>query len=272
MTKSARRRAVAAVLLVALGLAARAYPARPVAPRDPPHPEAPIRLPEWWRAGDPLPKLKSNCVRCHLTAGRELTAAVRDFARSAHDLREMSCADCHGGNTSVDELAHDEQFQFIGTKRSAHIQNCIDCHTEEAEQLRRGPHYWDFAKRINTQYPTCVDCHGNHDVGNPPDEFRLLNVCKDCHKKFEAEQPVYAEFVRANDALWASLRQVSQRQAVNGPRFPREFRDEIAALRYQTMRIAHGVAKMPADRAGAANARARRLKIRLDVWLKNAAP
>ena len=31
-----------------------------------------------------LPIEKTNCVRCHLTAGRELTVPVRDFARSVH--------------------------------------------------------------------------------------------------------------------------------------------------------------------------------------------
>ncbi len=45
-----------------------------------------LKLPEWWPAGDPLPIAKTNCVRCHLTAGRELTVPLREFARSVHDL------------------------------------------------------------------------------------------------------------------------------------------------------------------------------------------
>ena len=66
-----------------------------------------------------MPMVKSNCVRCHLTAGRELTAPAQDFARSVHDLHGMTCSDCHGGNRDKDSSAHEEEFGFIGTKLSA---------------------------------------------------------------------------------------------------------------------------------------------------------
>src|SRR3954471_17325363 len=91
-----------------------------------------VRLPRWWKAGDSVPTVKSNCVRCHLTAGRELTAPVQDFARSVHDFQGLTCSDCHGGNRERDEAAHQEEFGFIGTKLSAHMANCANCHTEPA--------------------------------------------------------------------------------------------------------------------------------------------
>ena len=36
--------------------------------------------PKSWPAEQPLPLVRSNCAACHLTAGRELTAAVVNFA------------------------------------------------------------------------------------------------------------------------------------------------------------------------------------------------
>ena len=69
---------------------------------DPGDADANVKLPGWWKAGEPVPNVKSNCVRCHLTAGRELTAPVQDFARSVHDLQGMTCSDCHGGNREND--------------------------------------------------------------------------------------------------------------------------------------------------------------------------
>ena len=126
--------------------------------------DAKVKLPSWWKAGDPVPHVKSNCVRCHLTAGRELTAPVQDFARSVHDLQGMTCSDCHGGNREKDSEAHEEEFGFIGTKLSAHMAGCAECHAEQAEQVKSGPHYWDFSKKINLAYPVCIDCHGHHDV------------------------------------------------------------------------------------------------------------
>src|SRR5262249_30235271 len=72
-------------------------------------PRAPFKLPKEWNPADPLPIVKSNCVRCHLTAGRELTAPLRDFARSTHDFAHLSCNDCHGGDTEHDATAHESE-------------------------------------------------------------------------------------------------------------------------------------------------------------------
>src|SRR5262245_40687184 len=58
-----------------------------------------LMKPKNWPQGHPLPVVGSNCASCHLTAGRELTAAVINFARSVHDLNAMTCYDCHGGNS-----------------------------------------------------------------------------------------------------------------------------------------------------------------------------
>ena len=82
---------------------------------------APCKLvaPKNWPAGHPLPTVASNCAACHLTAGRELTAAVEHFVRSVHDLNALTCYDCHGGNREDDARAHEEDFDFIGTKISA---------------------------------------------------------------------------------------------------------------------------------------------------------
>jgi hypothetical protein len=127
-----------------------------------PKPESDVRQDKAGTAGAvavPLPVEKTNCVRCHLTAGRELTVPVYQFARSVHDRAKMSCNDCHGGNTADDATAHEHEFGFIGTKLSAHIGACADCHMEEADLVQKGAHFWDVTKRINRDYPLCIDCH-----------------------------------------------------------------------------------------------------------------
>lgn len=244
-------------IAVAVTVIAIASPSRSAAtgtwsqpPKTIPRPKPALTLPNWWNRDDPLPRVESNCMRCHLTAGRELTAAVRDFARSAHDRQMMTCNDCHGGDTENDERAHDESSEFIGTKRSSHLQNCSECHTEESDRLSRGPHAWDFSKRINTKYPHCIDCHGNHDVGNPPDDFRLVNVCKDCHQKFTTENSAYARVVTESDRLGATLHRVRTELAKRGESPGGPLRDEIAAVRYQTMRVMHLAGPLTDDQAG----------------------
>jgi bacterioferritin-associated ferredoxin len=225
--------------------------------------------PKNWPPGVPLPVVGSNCAACHLTAGRELTAAVTNFVRSAHDLNAMTCYDCHGGNARDDVKAHEGDFGFIGTKKSAHIQNCASCHDEAAEVLAGGAHHWDFSKRINTEYPLCFDCHGNHDVGNPPADFKLAAMCGDCHEKLDKQFPHIASVVKENDRLWDVLRQVRKRNIDQKEPVPAAFADEVAAVRGATMRVVHAAGEISAGKAQELNGRAESLRGGLQKWLQS---
>jgi Cytochrome c3 len=225
--------------------------------------------PKNWPADHPLPLVGSNCASCHLTAGRELTAAVVNFVRSVHDLAEMTCYDCHGGNTVDDVKAHEEAFGFIGTKKSAHIQGCSDCHTEAAEALAAGPHHWDFGKRINTEYPMCFDCHGNHDIGNPPADFKLEAMCGDCHEKMDEAFPHLISVVRQNDRLWETMGKVRRKRIAEETPLPAQFADAVAALRNETMMLVHTSREIPADKAKDFNKRVDALRTDLQKWLQS---
>ena len=226
--------------------------------------------PDNWPKGHPLPLVESNCATCHLTAGRELTAAVVNFTRSVHDLQEMSCHDCHGGNTEDDVKAHESEFDFIGTKKSAHIETCGECHAEEAEQIASGPHGWDFSKRINTEYPMCFDCHGNHDIGRPPPDFELALWCADCHDAPGKTFPHLASVVDENDRLWGVLKKVQQKNIASTESLvPAEFRKEVDALRQATMQVIHRSKEISADEAGKLNKRAAALRSSLEMWLQS---
>jgi hypothetical protein len=225
--------------------------------------------PKNWPAEHPLPLVGSNCAACHLTAGRELTAAVVNFTRSVHDLNEMTCYDCHGGNTRDDVKAHEGEFGFIGTKKSAHITGCSECHVEAAEKLAAGPHHWDFSKRINTQYPLCFDCHGNHDIGNPPADFKLAAMCGDCHQKLDKQFPNIASVVKENDRLWDAMRKVRKKNIAKEDPLPEAFRKDVDGLRFETMEIIHNSKEVSADRAAGLNKRVEVLRNQMEKWLQS---
>ncbi len=241
---------------------------KPSAAKPAASPTRKLTAPKGWPEGLPLPRVASNCAACHLTAGRELTDAVKHFSRSVHDLNDMTCYDCHGGNKDNDVKAHEEDFGFIGTKISAHIKQCTDCHTGEAERLAAGPHHWDFSTRVNLKYPTCVDCHGNHDVGNPPEDFKLTNMCLDCHNKLEKEFPNIASVVKHNDQLADVLRKVRQKNIRQENPIPEKFHKDVAALRADTMQAVHASKEVPPERARGLNERAEKLGRGLEEWLK----
>ncbi len=229
--------------------------------------EATLKLPRWWKGGDPVPVVKSNCVRCHLTAGRELTAPAQDFARSVHDLHGMTCSDCHGGNRDKDESAHEAEFGFIGTKLSAHMAGCAECHDEQAAAVKSGPHYWDFSKKVNLKYPVCSDCHGHHDVEKPPAEFSLKTVCRECHLNFEHDMPHAAEVVIENDRLWDVIRRVQERNVKNEKPVPDQFHRDLEAARHLTAELIHPAHKITEKQAAGLNVQVQTVRGRLERWL-----
>ena len=181
----------------------------------------------------------------------------------------MTCYDCHGGNTRDDAKSHGDEFGFIGTKKSAHIENCTNCHDEAAAVLASGPHAWDFSKRINTEYPLCFDCHGNHDIGNPPSDFKLVAMCGDCHEKLEKQFPNLAGVVKQNDRLWDVLRQVRKKNIAQPEPIPEAFRKAVDLLRGETMQVVHGAKEIPAARAAELNNQADKLRTGLQKWLQS---
>ncbi len=264
--KARMNRRVAAVVLGLL-VVASAEPA-PQGKKVLPAKDEPLKLPKEWKAEDPLPIVKSNCVRCHLNAGRELTAPLRDFARSSHDLAHLSCNDCHGGDTEHDATAHEHEHGFIGTKMSAHIAACASCHATEAKQFAGSKHYWDLSKRINRDYPVCVDCHGNHDIGRPPADFALTTVCTDCHKKFDKDFPQAAAVVAENDHLWKVLRQVQAKYKTGAESVPEPFARDVARVRTSTAKLMHTATAVTPEEARALNERVEKLCGRLEEWLR----
>lgn len=215
------------------------------------------------KSNRPVPTEKTNCVKCHLNAGRELTDAVHTFAGSIHDFNGLSCQDCHGGNTEDDAKAHEVAFGFIGTKLSAHIQACASCHEDQAAEFAKSPHYWDQQKQLNTKFPLCIDCHGNHDVGNPPSEFSLALVCLDCHDDYKDRFKDYASVVETNDKLWESIRSWK----VDHPgaeRVPEAMEEELSQLRTQTASMIHSSARIDAETAKKLNEQVERFREKLN--------
>jgi hypothetical protein len=262
--------AAACLALAPLTIAFRANAA------DPPPPEQKtkiidgLKVPEWWPDEQPLPREKSNCVKCHVSAGRELSLAVIDFTHSIHDKNKQSCYDCHGGNTENDVLAHDDRFGFIGTKLSAHQARCAECHKDQAAQLAKGPHAWDFSTRINTDYPLCIDCHGHHDVANPPADFKLMNVCLDCHEDLDTKYKPYADIVKENDLLWVAVQKVRNLDIEAPNPIPRPLRRPLADLSKATMPLIHGLPKISDQQARDLNAQSTKMRAQLDEWAKTA--
>lgn len=128
------------------------------------------------------------CIDCH--AAQELDEAsevhLRQFRGSAHASAGVSCADCHGGNTStfVELRAH------RGVLNSAHRDSptnhwnlprtCGRCHEAEYGALRESAHYALLERQVRAA-PTCRTCHGSVAAQTLGVEGGLQARCNRCH-------------------------------------------------------------------------------------------
>jgi hypothetical protein len=61
---------------------------------------------------------------------------------------------------------------------------CSKCHNEIYQKYRTSVHGAALTEEANTDVPTCIDCHGVHNIGNPTTAaFRLKSpeLCASCH-------------------------------------------------------------------------------------------
>jgi cytochrome b subunit of formate dehydrogenase len=103
----------------------------------------------------------ADCLRCHsdptlraAADGRSLTVDVMGHGQSIHGRKNVSCAQCHSGASAAVERSCATITEKV---------NCGVCHDAQVSDYRRGRHGQLHAAG-DANAPTCVDCHGRHDI------------------------------------------------------------------------------------------------------------
>lgn len=154
------------------------------------------------------------CVQCHRTVGdyphppysaSDLRAASLDLyqaCRGCHEqqyalaqdsvhsraleqgLQEAAiCTDCHTAHT-VRPLKDKQTGELL---EDAHLwipQTCAKCHSAIYEKYKQTVHGAALLEAGNPDVPTCIDCHGVHNIEDPTvASFRLKSpqICAKCH-------------------------------------------------------------------------------------------
>ena len=146
---------------------------------------------------------KDTCVECHATMDGELQKPAALFKNDIHFQSGLSCADCHGGDRTSDDMsvAMSPAKGFTGKpKRTAIPQFCANCHSKPAFMGRFRPQQrvdqFELYKTSvhgkklasgDDNVATCVDCHSVHDIRavkdaiSPVYKTRLPDTCGRCH-------------------------------------------------------------------------------------------
>ena len=115
-----------------------------------------------------------NCARCHQDKYDATLDSVHEQALENGNEQAALCVDCHGFHNVTDPTTP--------LTRPAEI--CAQCHSQIYAEYAESVHGSALIGEGNPDVPTCIDCHGVHNVSGPSNsEFRLFSpqLCAKCH-------------------------------------------------------------------------------------------
>jgi len=149
-----------------------------------------------------------TCLSCHgdksmsvtLPSGetRPLFVDVDTFRKSVHG-NKLSCTDCHQDMMSVPHEAR--PFKTLRDFTLAYYEQCKRCHFANYTKTLDSVHFKALERR-DRMAPTCVDCHGAHDIAaSHKPKASLSQTCARCHQGvFEVyAKSVHGRFLEQTD-------------------------------------------------------------------------
>lgn len=128
-------------------------------------------------------QLNTACQYCH-THQAELNLDGVHAAAQAEGKREAAvCVDCHDSH-SVQRIYDPTTGKILPEARLWIPQTCAQCHSAIYEKYHDSVHGSALTDEENPDVPTCIDCHGVHNITDPTTaEFRLNSpdICAKCH-------------------------------------------------------------------------------------------
>jgi predicted CXXCH cytochrome family protein len=145
---------------------------------------------------------EDNCLTCHQEFEDE-DGPSHMIARDIHTQRGLGCVDCHGGDTSLEDM--DEVREVAGYRGVPDYLEvpdfCARCHsdaaymrnhnpslpTDQLDKYRTSIHGQRLFENRDRKVANCISCHTVHEIGDgrlPHSSTHPLNVpatCGKCH-------------------------------------------------------------------------------------------
>lgn len=120
--------------------------------------------------------LYTACAQCHPSNYDATLDSVHATALAAGNLEAAICTDCHGAHYVQDPLTPLSQIRIPKT--------CERCHSQIYDLYEESVHGSALLGDGNPDVPSCIDCHGVHNVQGPSTgPFHLFSpqICAKCH-------------------------------------------------------------------------------------------
>jgi nitrate/TMAO reductase-like tetraheme cytochrome c subunit len=167
-----------------------------------------------------------TCQQCHLGNYEATLDSVHQAALDNGDKNAAVCSDCHNPHSQV-RLTNPATHQLLPRARLQIPQTCARCHSAIYDQYKQSVHGQALKDFLNPDVPTCIDCHGVHDIGDPTTaSFRLNspNLCADCHTnaaimdKYDISTQVLTTYLADfHGTTWTLFQKQNPDQVTNKP-------------------------------------------------------
>jgi hypothetical protein len=122
------------------------------------------------------------CQKCHAEQYNKTLDSVHMRAVAAGNTNAAICTDCHNPHTQP--VITDQNGTLLPEARLSIPEICARCHSAIYETYKQSVHGAALTQEGNTDVPTCIDCHGVHNIEDPTtNAFRLQSpqICAKCH-------------------------------------------------------------------------------------------
>ena len=143
-------------------------------------------------------QLYQACQRCHARQYELASDSVHATALENGNQQAAICTDCHTAH-QVRRLNDPETGELTQEARVWIPQTCAKCHSAIHEVYQTSVHGSALTEG-NEDVPTCIDCHGVHNIEDPTTaSFRLKSpkICSECH----TDPELMAQYGLSTDVL-----------------------------------------------------------------------
>jgi nitrate/TMAO reductase-like tetraheme cytochrome c subunit len=128
-------------------------------------------------------KYYTSCSQCHSEQFNLTLDSVHQKALAAGNRNAAVCADCHNPHTQK-PLTDKQTGKLLDSARLHIPETCARCHSAIYDAYKQSVHGKALTEEGNTDVPTCIDCHGVHNIKDPTTAtFRNSTpyLCAQCH-------------------------------------------------------------------------------------------
>ncbi|HEX8991717.1 MAG TPA: ammonia-forming cytochrome c nitrite reductase subunit c552 [Anaerolineales bacterium] len=128
-------------------------------------------------------QLYTSCKNCHAEQYNKVLDSVHQKALAGGNQNAAVCTDCHNPHEQT-RLTDAQTGKLLPEARLSIPLKCARCHSAIYNTYKTSVHGAALTNSGNLDVPTCIDCHGVHNIQNPTlAGFRndIPQLCAKCH-------------------------------------------------------------------------------------------